>query len=277
MKKILVPTDFSACAKAAEVCALDLAKKLKAELVFLHILLTPVDWSKLSKEQEDFYPETQKEIAKAKDYLNSLLKSAENYGLVAHKLIVYSNGGEKIHKFIQSEKIDFVVMGSHGQYGLRDHILGSNTYSMIRRSDVPVIIVKEGQNNLKLENIVFATNLKEDTGQYFKSIEKFAKIVGASLKILYVNTPTYFLETNDILKLGESFLKNFADESHEIFIQDAFREERGIIQFSVNQNADSIALVTYGKSDLVQYFNPSITENLIAMSHLPVISMLVKK
>lgn len=277
MKKILVPTDFSACAKAAEVCALDLAKKLKAELVFLHILITPVDWSKLSKEQEDFYPETQSEIARAKEYLNSLLETAEDSGLVARKLIVYSNGGEKIHKYIQSEKIDLVVMGSHGQYGFRDHILGSNTYGMIRRSDVPVIIVKEGQKNLNFANIVFATNLKEDTGQCFRSIEDLAKLVGASLKILYVNTPTYFLETNDILKLGESYLKAFAKENHEIHIQDAFREERGIIQFSENQKADIIALVTYGKSDLVQYFNPSITENLIAMSPLPVISMRVNK
>ncbi|WP_373524446.1 universal stress protein, partial [Aquiflexum sp.] len=58
MNKILVPTDFSDCALAAENYAFLLAKKADAELVFLHIIITPVNWSKLNKEQEDLFPDT---------------------------------------------------------------------------------------------------------------------------------------------------------------------------------------------------------------------------
>ena len=76
MKKILVPTDFSACALAAENYAFQLAKKADAELVFIHIINTPVDWSKLSKDQEDFFPDTKKTIVEAKSKLNELVKKA---------------------------------------------------------------------------------------------------------------------------------------------------------------------------------------------------------
>lgn len=56
MKKILVPTDFSDCANASSEYAIRLAKKMNAEIHFLHLQFTPVDWVKLSKEKEKLYP-----------------------------------------------------------------------------------------------------------------------------------------------------------------------------------------------------------------------------
>jgi nucleotide-binding universal stress UspA family protein len=273
MKKILVPTDFSNCASAAENYAFSLAKKADAELVFLHIIITPVNWSKLNKEQEDLFPDTKKAIAEAKAKLNELIKKAKDKGILSSKLLIYNSGNVKIHEFVASEKIDLVVMGSHGQYGFKDHMLGTNTYSMLRRSKVPVVVIKEKTEKTALKTLVVATNLREETGTSFKSIEQIAEILGVKIHMVYVNTPTYFLETNDIHKLGREYLKEFANYSHEVTIIDAFKEERGILQFAENLNADGIAVITAGKSDLMQYFSPSITENLISMTDLPVISI----
>lgn len=273
MKKILVPTDFSACALSAENYAFLLAKKADAEMVFLHIIITPVDWSKLRKEQEDLFPDTKKAISDAKIKLNELIHKAQTHGIRASKLLVYNNGNVKIHEFVASEHIDLVVMGSHGQYGFKDHMLGTNTYSMLRRSKIPVIVVKENNTMAKLKTLVVATNLREETGFAFKSIENLAEAFGAKIKMVYVNTPTYFLETNDIQQLGREYLREYANYEHEIEVIDAFKEERGILQFAKNIDADGIAVVTAGKSDLMQYFSPSITENLISMTDLPVFSI----
>jgi nucleotide-binding universal stress UspA family protein len=273
MKKILIPTDFSTCAKAAEDYAFNLAKKIKAELVFLHIVITPVDWAKLTKEQENFFPETRAAISDAKEKLKILLSRAESEGIDARKLLVFNDGNEKIHKYVESEHIDLVVMGSHGQYGFKEHMLGSNTYSMIRRSSVPVFVVKENNDKTAINKLVFATNFREETGESFRSAEELAETLGAKLEILFVNTPTYFMETNDIINLGRSYLKEFGNYAYDINIIDAFKEERGIIQFAEKSKTDGIAVITFGKSDLMQYFSPSITENLIAMTDLPVVSI----
>lgn len=277
MKKILIPTDFSTCANAAVDYGLAIGKKIKGELLFLHIVITPVDWNKLRKDQEDLFPETKERIASAKSQLSELVKKAEAEGVQAKKLLVFYDGNEKIHHYVKSEKIDLVIMGSHGQYGFKEHVLGSNTYSMIRRSDVPIIIVKENNVKTDIKTIVFATNFKEETGKSFKMIEELAETLQAKLLVLFVNTPTYFLETDDIYHVGKSYLKEFANYDHDIAIYDAFKEERGIIQFAAKVDGDGIAAITYGKSDLKQYFSPSITENLIAMTELPVISIRVKK
>jgi nucleotide-binding universal stress UspA family protein len=175
------------------------------------------------------------------------------------------------------EKIDMVVMGSHGIYGFKDYILGTNTYSMLRNSTVPVIVVKNLPEKPKLEKLVFATNFREETGHTFRVVENLSEILRVKLKVLYVNTPTYFLETNDILSIGKTFLNEFASYEHEINIIDSFKEERGIIQYAEKINSDGIAVITYGKSDFKQYFSPSVTENLIGLTEMPVISIKVAK
>ncbi|MCH6234445.1 universal stress protein [Cognataquiflexum rubidum] len=277
MKKILVPTDFSECAQNAEKYAFFLAQKIDAELVFLHVINTPVDWSKLTKEQEDLFPDAKEAIAQSKKRLNELIKQAESDNIKSRKILIFNNTNEKIHRFVEEEHIDLVVMGSHGVYGFKDYILGTNTYSMIRNSKVPVIVVKKLPEKLKLEKLVLATNFKEETGPTFRMVENLMEILQVKLKVLFVNTPTYFLETNDIMSIGKTFLNEFASYEHEIHIIDSFKEERGVIQFAEKINADGIAIITYGKSDFKQYFSPSVSENLIGLTEMPVLSIKVAK
>lgn len=273
MKKILVPTDFSECAKASEKYAEFLAKKTGAELLYLHIIHTPVDWSKLSKDQEHLFPEIMESIAKAKESLKSRIKVAESMGITAAKLLIFNNTNEKIHRYAEDENIDLVVMGSHGQYGFRDHIIGTNTYSMLRRSKMPVVVVKNEMENPKLETLVFATNFQSEMGKSFEKIEHLAEELKVKLHILYVNTPNNFKGTYDIINQGKSFLKEYSNYNYDIHIVDSLSVERGIIQFLKHGEYDGIAAITEGKSDFAQYFSPSITENLISMSNKPIISL----
>lgn len=59
----------------------------------------------------------------------------------------------------------------------------------------------------KLETLVVSTNFRRESGATFKKVEEISEILNLQLKVLFVNTPTYFMETNDILKIGGSFFK----------------------------------------------------------------------
>jgi hypothetical protein len=59
MKKIPRPNRFlSLCLYISRELCVSFGKKTwrTLRLVFLHIINTPVDWSKLNKEQEDLFP-----------------------------------------------------------------------------------------------------------------------------------------------------------------------------------------------------------------------------
>ncbi len=133
MKNILVPTDFSDCARAAEEYGLELAKKANAEIHFWHSLYTPVDWTKLPLEKEKQYPEMKARIGHAEHKLNELVKKAEAEGLKAKKFMAFNQGREEIEKHIGHHNHDFVIMGSNGTKGFRE-LMGSNTQKVVRYS-----------------------------------------------------------------------------------------------------------------------------------------------
>lgn len=70
------------------------------------------------------------------------------------------------------------------------------------------------------------------------------------------------MEDAQILELGEAFLKKFAHYVYPIHIYNVYNVERGIIQFANKNNADAVALIAHGKTDLQQLFSSTVTKKL---------------
>ncbi|WP_428741338.1 universal stress protein [Tenacibaculum sp.] len=272
MKNILVPTDFSDCARAAEDYALKIAKKANAEIHFLHLLMTPIDWEKLPLEKEKNYPETKAQIGYADSELKKLKNRAEKLGLKAKSFLIFDKGREEIHKHIKQYKHDFVVMGSHGANGIKS-IIGSNTQRVVRYSNAPVLVVKDDLKNIDIKNIVFASTFEEDVHKPFLQIKNFADIVKAKIHLLYVNMPFLFKETDEIQANMENFLKKYPKDTYSINIFNALDEERGIKKFTKSIKADMIALTTHGKKGFMRMISPSITESLVNHASVPILSV----
>ncbi|MFO7826326.1 MAG: universal stress protein [Cyclobacterium sp.] len=194
MKKLLVPTDFSPYADAALDFAIQLAQKVDAEILIMHVILTPVNWVKLTKEQEKLYPDTLEVIRKAKVELSTRKSKVSSLGLEVRELIHFSDGKERLIKFLSLENIDMVIMGSHGKYGFKSHVLGSNTYTVLRKSEIPVFIIKPGDKAFSFKKVILATDFKEDSGKAFQLLGDTIRLMGGEPELLYVNTPADFLE-----------------------------------------------------------------------------------
>jgi nucleotide-binding universal stress UspA family protein len=273
MKKLLVPTDFSPYADTALKFAISIAQKHQSEILLLHVQITPVIWSKLTTDQENLYPETKALMNKAKEELSLRLKQIKANGLEGRSQIQFSDGKEQVSQYISREKFDMVIMGSHGNYGFKEHMLGSNTYNVLRNSNIPVLVVKRDRNPEVLKKVVFATDFKNPSGKAFRVMIDMIQSLGLTAEVLYVNTPSDFLEDDQIIDLGKGFLNEFGPYPNEVNIYSAYRVERGIMQFAKKVEADAVALITHGRNDLQQLFLPSVAENLISYLDLPVFSL----
>ncbi|MEX2512170.1 MAG: universal stress protein [Cyclobacteriaceae bacterium] len=277
MKKILVPTDFSPYADTAMQFAANLVVNQNAEIMLFHVLLTPVNWAKLSKEQESLFPDTLSAIRQAKAHLSERVDQIKKKGIEVQSQIHFTDGKEQVINFLDKEKIDLVVMGSHGKYGFKAHVLGSNTYTILRKSGIPVFVVKPSTETIQFKKVVLAIDFKEASGKAFQYLTDIIRLLGGEPQLLYVNTPANFMEDEHIHELGQAFLKNHAFYPHEINIYSAYNVERGIIQFCNRIQADAVAIITHGKTDLQQLFSPSVTENLITYLNKPVLSLNVSE
>lgn len=139
MKNILVPTDFSDCADEATIVALDIARRAKAEICFLHLCkVTPIG-SHAAVHGGTSNCDHHSGEGHVKNELDKLVRLAENLGIHAKPVLVRDGGQERIKKYVRPFNIDFIVMGSHGASGLKDIFIGSNAQRMVGDSSVPVL------------------------------------------------------------------------------------------------------------------------------------------
>lgn len=85
--------------------------------------------------------ETQSDVDNLEQYVIALKK----LGYHAEPQIGYGIAARAIADIINKEKIDFVVMGSHGHKALKDLIFGTTVNKVRHLVNIPVLVVKPQQ------------------------------------------------------------------------------------------------------------------------------------
>lgn len=136
-KSVLVPIDFS----DASLETLDVARELVADDGVLHVVFVmqsvhPVEpgivWDVVTEE-------TRREQVR-QGLEERLGKSLEDAGLKLH--IPAGNPARQIALVAEANKVDLVVMPSHGRSGLPRFFLGSVTERVLRLSKCPVLVLR---------------------------------------------------------------------------------------------------------------------------------------
>ncbi len=268
MKKIMVPTDFSECANNAIDVAFELARKDQAEIHFVHLMDIPVDWINLVEaDQKKMYPDITAKVREINNKLDELIDKASKVNLLSKKFILYNCSYKYLIEHIENFDCDFVVMGSHGSSGLAEWFIGSNTQKVVRTSPVPVMVVKEGCAPFRPHAIVFCSDFETDTIDGFKKIVDFAKMLGAKIHLLFVNTPGNFTETPVVDLRMNRYMSviNGDDVIAGTWIYNSYDFEKGLLAFT-DQHGDLIAMVTHGTKG-------SLTERIINHVDMPVLSV----
>lgn len=273
MKKILVPTDFSDCANAAAQFAIDLAEKVHAEIDFLHLQQTPVNWVNLPLDRERNFPDTHKAIAHAENELRTWCSKAAAKGVKAHPLLVFNTATDEILEHVEKLREDVVLMGTGEKYTLGDAILGSNTQQMIRKSMVPVLSLKTPVTE-EVRKVVFVSDFSEVSMKAFEGITKFVQSIEASMDLLFVNTPEEF-ESTATTESNMNLVESMAPKGMELqkYIINANSVEDGVLDFARGHEVDLIAICTHGKSGLKRLLDPSIAEEVAMLSPVPVLTI----
>ena len=274
MKNILVPTDFSEnCVKAANL-GIKMAKLYDAEIHFLHLMTTPVDWVKLSKLKEKRYPETVKQIGIAKAKLRALEKEAEHEGLKCRTFLQFDSGQKDIPEHSGHFRHDFIITGSSGTKGVIREITGSNVEEIVRKANAPVIVVKDEAVSFPFKNIVFVSDFKEDVSRAFKEVISIANKCNARIHLLRINTQTDFNSIELGLKPIEQLLSKFPElKNYSMAVYNETSVETGINTFVKQNPVDLITMVTHGKTGFLSLFSKSIAEGVTNHSALPVMTI----
>ena len=150
---LLVAVDFTSFSKEAVLFAGNLADKLNARLLVLHVIHDPA-------EAPGFYVQK----GKKKKYLTSMADAAEEMMTEFLKdlrqafpakepikkavpMLVVGTPAMRIVEVAKKEKVYMIIVGSHGRTGLSKIMIGSKAERVVRLSTIPVIVVKSAEKD----------------------------------------------------------------------------------------------------------------------------------
>ncbi len=153
--RLLVPVDFTPFSEEALFFASELAEKLEAQLLVLHVIHDPL-------EAPGFYAQK----GKKRKFLRSMEEAAEEmmdeFLIKIRKLhpdntpikkaipiLVVGIPVTRIVEIAEKKQARMIIIGSHGRTGLSNLLLGSKAEQVVRLSPVPVTVVKSSREEKK--------------------------------------------------------------------------------------------------------------------------------
>ena len=139
---VLLATDFSEAAEAAEAEGLDLARRLGAEVVYVHVGTEPSLYGEgpfgMARVQGVY--EAQRRWAT--DELARRVEGAREGGVAARFVLPDGVPHQAIVDTAAKEHADIIVIGTHGRTGLERIVLGSVAERVVRLAPCPVLTVR---------------------------------------------------------------------------------------------------------------------------------------
>jgi len=133
IRTILHPTDFSEPSGYALNMAYSLAADYGAHLVIIHVMATPVIVS------DGILFASQSDLEDLREKLDRL--AAPDAPIDVVRRLEEGNPTTEILHMAQLCHADLIVMGSHGQHGLRRWLMGSVAEDVLRKATCPVLTV----------------------------------------------------------------------------------------------------------------------------------------
>jgi nucleotide-binding universal stress UspA family protein len=277
MKNILVLTDFSENAKAAERYALQLAIRVKADLMLYNVyrrrrkdISGNVVWphdappsfelQSISK-LESRVNELNHELAKIKDNVyKPAIRHLGNAGSLTHKL----------NDIIAENNIWLVIMGTKGESFASTVIFGSNVFKVLETINCPVLIIPKNSEYTSLQKIAYATDFRSSDMNIIEWLYELTGLLNTGLSIVHVSSDMVTDQEKDISKKQENLY-------HEKFPKSTIKLYTGEnIQHSLHKIVEqldvSILALLHRKYGFFEsLFDVSTSHKMIKHTEIPVL------
>ena len=142
IKKILFPTDFSEGSSDALDYAIDMAKRYGSKLYLVHVLYDiakAAGWYVPHSSMDEMYKDIEKSAEKELGRFG-LEESRKLAGV--ERIVLKGVPHTEIVKFAKDNKIDLIIMGTHGRKGMGRILFGSTAAQVVRYAPCPVFAVR---------------------------------------------------------------------------------------------------------------------------------------
>jgi nucleotide-binding universal stress UspA family protein len=142
-RTFVIPYDYSEHARAALDVAVDLSRRLGADLNLVHVVQTPAyGWRPVGATPVPSSIDTSEQRKGAMASLSEVVAEIDIPGEVKPHVVEGTSITEALRDLAETLSADLIVMGTHGRTGLAHVFLGSVAERTLRVAPCPVLAVR---------------------------------------------------------------------------------------------------------------------------------------
>lgn len=282
MKKFLVPTDFSANATHAADYAYLLAKQINADVILCNAVVIPAETPQAGlvswpmEETDVLLKDSEEELKR----LKAKLQQHDHSDKFRPAITFINEAGvvtDVVDRILNTQQIDLVIMGTHGNDSLGTFLLGNHSSKMIDNSLQSLLLVPPAAKFVPVKKIAFAIDLEsaeKDLEELYKLIP-LAKALHAEILIAHIqpeNEPSA-----DLKKWMDQFLteiSNKADYANIYYRIIAIEDtEKGLNWLCEHGQVDILAMLHHPHGFFDSLFNGSHTQRMASRITIPLLVM----
>ena len=286
LRRILVPVDFSEYSKNACFYALNLARKLRADIKILHVYYAPIvdlvpitDAYSIQVDMDINLRELEQNARKnLMDFVNDIRQEAARQQIDTVKIGYSLREGiieDEIARVAKDYNPGIIIVGTRGKGEKQSDIIGSVVYRVLDRTRVPVLAIPEHSEydaSREVKNIAYATDF--DDSDYL-AIRRLLSILSEfRVKIHCIHLSRDAKKSWDEVRMQN--LKNYFGkvreglevECHLLEGEDRLKEVEAFVE---NHKIDLFSMVNRKRGLLARLFRPGLTRKLIYQSTIPLL------
>lgn len=280
MKKILVPIDYSTYSDHAVRYAINIAKKINAEIHLFHgiemaelspmagVMMWPIENFSQLKEDADEDLKVYIENLKEDPYIEAPLPN-----------ITFSSETGSVKKIIdklsKENHIDLIIMGLAGAGKLNRFFLGSNSKDVIEKTSIPVLLVPKDAPYQPINKIAFATDLTEGDINSIHNLARLFCLFNPEILLVHVDEETS--DFHDPRTPANAFLNRVTCKLNysKIYYRhiNAKNVEEGLKWLTENGQIEMLAMIHRHPNLISRILDGSYTQKLATMVQLPLLVM----
>lgn len=273
MNSILVPVDFSTCSTNALNYAIELAKMTSAKLTLLNFYNVHVTAGEVGV---DLHPQLSYDLEKkAQNNFKTLKAQVQGLNEVEHEELIemnFINAGILNH--IEEIPTDLVIMGTKGASNRIDAFFGSNTYSTIKKSPIPVLAVPGEATFQPMKKILFAADFKYIKDIHsLEMIKTLANLFKAEIQIIHIGEGWAELNMHQTEEAA-AIVEYFGPTEHSYhFVKKELEVEEAIENHITEHHNELLVLIARKHYFPGSLFKKKLTRRTVLQTKIPLLTI----
>lgn len=294
--QILVPLDGSSFGQQALPLALAVARRVQATIHLVKVHVPPPVKPSCYVYFDDQADTAAHEVEEG--YLRDVAKTVRSvYGLATRTAVLSGMVAPALETYVREHGISLVVMSSHGRGGLSRAWLGSVADALVRKIDVPILMVKPSAlevddsardrvdhvlvpldgSPLAEQAIAQATALGALFDARYTLLQVVSPPFGLSAEAMDVPVATYHAEVEQLRRSALEYLDALAAPlRHQGVRMDTAvvvqsQSAPGILEEAAVLDADLIVMATHGRGGYQRVALGSVADKVLRGASVPVL------